>query len=226
MHHCPLAAGMSVRVTLEPADCVQLTSKAIPEGGKILILLANLTKKNLIDRKAGFEEAIRAISANDSEDAKTPDLVVTDYLVDKGDTELTKQNIRDTLKDHPDLACIVGMNAQHGPIILDVLRDNEKLGEVKVVAFDEAPATLDGIETGHIYATIAQDPYRYGFETVRILATLCRGEGSEVPIVGGGTVYVNAEAISKENLSEFRERLQSHIPDVSTAVNTLIDSNE
>ena len=63
------------------------------------------------------------------------------------------------------------MNAQHGPILLRVLRDLDKLGKIKLVTFDDDEQTLGGLESGDIYATIAQDPYKYGYEAVDMLAS-------------------------------------------------------
>ena len=90
-----------------------------------------------------------------------------------------RKNVRQTITKHPDLACVVGMNAQHGPILLNVLKDLEKLDQIKLVTFDFMDETLAGIEEGHIYATIAQDPYKYGYEAVATLGQLCRGEETE-----------------------------------------------
>jgi ribose transport system substrate-binding protein len=203
--------------------CAQLVAEALPNGGKVLVLLANLTKENLIDRKSGFEESLNKILAKADEEVPAdtieevlsdtieevpvPELTVVDFMTDNGDANASRNNIRDTLSKHPDLACIVGMNAKHGAIIRSVLEAEGKLGEIQIVAFDEEAATLDGIEAGHIYATIAQDPYKYGHEATRMLYILYREGSSEVPIVGGGTVHITAEAIRKKELKAFRERL-------------------
>ena len=108
-----------------------------------------------------------------------------------------------------DLACFVGMNARHGPVLLKVLGELNKLGQIKLVTFDAADETLNGIEAGHIYATIAQDPYNFGFEAVKTLSELCHGHGTDLPIVGKGSNFVGAEAIRQENLEKFRGLLRA-----------------
>jgi ribose transport system substrate-binding protein len=188
--------------------CARMVSEAIPDGGKIAVLLANLTKENMIDRKGGFQERISQLASDGEDAAEKPRFSVVGYFEDNGNSDKCAENIRAILAEHPDVACIVGMNARHGPILLRVLKDEDKLGQVKLVTFDEAAETLDGIETGHIYATIAQDPYKYGYEAVRQLASLCRGHGIELPIVGRGSVYVGAEAIRQDNVGDFRNRLR------------------
>lgn len=241
--------------------CAELVREAVPKGGKVLVLLANLTKENVLDRKSGLEEVLRKApvvddqgeedetveeepgQAEDGEEespaeetqpeedrqakgqeeaqeasadgaveaARSVQWTVVGFLTDEGDKQQIEENITQTLAEHDDLACIVGMNAMHGPVIVETLKQHDKLGQIAVVAFDEEQGTLEGIEEGHIYATIAQDPYKYGYETIRMLSSLCRGGGSEVPIVGGGTVNINAEPIRQENLQEFRDRLKARI---------------
>lgn len=188
--------------------CARIVNEALPDGGKIAVLLANLTKENLIDRRAAFQERMNQY-ADDVEAGAEPKFTVVGYFEDNGNDDKCAQNIRDVIAAHPDLACIAGMNSRHGPILLRVLEEEGKLGQFTLVTFDAPDETLDGIEAGHIYATIAQDPYIYGYEAVKILTTLCRGDGVALPVVGKGSVYVGAEAIRKDNLGTFRERMRT-----------------
>jgi ribose transport system substrate-binding protein len=131
------------------------------------------------------------------------------YLVDEGDSEKCAQNIHETLAQHPDLACFVGMAARNGPILLRELKEEDKLGQIKLITFDDAPETLDGVEAGHIYATVVQDPYRYGYEAVSTLASLCRHPEVGLPVVGKGFFFVTVEPIRQDNVDEFRDRLKA-----------------
>jgi ribose transport system substrate-binding protein len=188
--------------------CGRVVQAALREGGEIAVLLSNLTKDNMRDRQSGFEEALGQSADSVNTNHAGPRLVVVDYMLDNGDDDQCAKNIRKVLVAHPDLACFVGMNAHHGPVLLRVLKDLDKLGKIKLVTFDDDEQTLDGLAAGNIVATIAQDPYKYGYEAVNVLAALCRGRGDALPIVGRGSVYVNAEAIRPENLDEFRARVR------------------
>ena len=188
--------------------CARLVNEALPQGGKVAVLLANLTKDNLRDRKSGFEERI-AQYADDVEPGAAPKYVVVDYLLDNGSPEKCVANIRDTLSKHADLACFVGMNATHGPLLVKTLDEAGKLGQIKLVTFDVADETLEGIESGHIYATVAQDPYQFGYKAVSVLASLARGDETGLPIVGKGSLSVSAEPVNQSNLAEFRTRLKA-----------------
>jgi ribose transport system substrate-binding protein len=186
--------------------CGHVVQEALPEGGKIAVLLSNLTKENLRDRQSGFKETFGADAADTNRPG--PHFMVVDYLLDNGDDDQCAENIRREVAKHPDLACFVGMNAHHAPVLLKVLKDLDKLGKIKLVTFDDDQQTLDGLDAGYIYATIAQDPYKYGYEAVNVLAALCRGSGDQLPVVGRGSVYVGSEPIRRETVRDFRARVK------------------
>jgi ribose transport system substrate-binding protein len=188
--------------------CAGLVNKALPDGGKVAVLLVNLSKENTSDRKGGFQERMTQF-ADDVPEGSPLKFEVVAYKTDNGNAKKCEENIRGLVTEYPDLAAIVGLNASHGPILLTVLKDVDKLGKIKLVTFDDAEETLQGIQDGHIYATLAQDPFRFGYESVATLATLCVGDESSLPIVGRGSTYLSAEAISKDNLDNYRQRLKS-----------------
>jgi ribose transport system substrate-binding protein len=190
------------------AACGRVVREAIPKGGKIVVLLSNLTKENLRDRQTGFQESLGLGTDAAGENRPATQFVVVDYLLDNGDDDKCAGNIRDALAKTPDLACLVGMNAHQGPVLLKVLKGLDKLGKIKLITFDDEEEILDGVDSGHIYATIAQDPYKYGYEAVNVLASLCRGSGNALPVVGRGSVYVGAEPIRKDDVGEFRARVK------------------
>ena len=190
------------------AACGRVVREALPNGGKIVVLLSNLTKENLRDRQSGFQESLGLGTDSAGENRAGSKFVVVDYLLDNGDDDQCAKNVRDGLAKTPDLACFVCMNAHQGPVLLKVLKSVDKLGKIKLVTFDDDEQILDGVSDGSIYATIAQDPYKYGYEAVNVLASLCRGSGNALPVVGRGSVYVGAEPIRKDNVEEFRARVK------------------
>ena len=181
--------------------CAELVKEALPEGGKVAVLIANLTKQNMIERKHGFEEVLAASAGTDYE--------VVDFLVDEGAAETCMQRIDDAFEKYPDLDCLVGMNAQHGPCILKALKAADKLGAIKVVAFDEVEETLDGVEAGLIYATVTQDPYQYGYQSVCMLADLARADETQRPLPGSrSSLSINTRVVRQGDVEKFREDLQ------------------
>lgn len=180
----------------------RLTREALPGGGKIVLLVVNQTKDNIQDRKSGFTDTLAA-AGNES-----PKIEIVGVLEDQGQDEQCAQNIRRALADHSDLAGFVAMNGYHAPILLKTLRASGKLGKVKLITFDDAPETIAGVEDGSISATIAQDPYEFGYETVRILADLSRSDEFLRPI-SNSSLNIAPIAVKKDTLEEFRKKAAS-----------------
>jgi ribose transport system substrate-binding protein len=189
--------------------CARLVGEALPDGGKVAVIMANNTKANMIERRGGFAERMGQLTGDSGDGTKTPKYTVVGYYEDLGNNDTCIQLVRDVVTKEPELGCILALNARHGPLLIKELTELGKLDQIKLVTFDATDETLKGIEEGHIYATIAQDPYNYGFEAVSMLAALCRGEETNMPIVGRGSVYVGAEAIKQDNLADYRKRLQA-----------------
>jgi len=188
--------------------CADLVQEVIPEGGKVAVLIANQTKQNVIERKEGFAEAMSHVKELGYE--------VVDYLVDEGDTQRCAESIREVLGRHPDLNCLVGMNAYHGPVMLQVLKETDNLGKIKLVAFDEVEETLDGIEAGDVYATVTQDPYQYGYQSMHMLAELYRATEAQRPLPGSRSTFtINTRVIRQGDVADFRSDLQSRLKTVS-----------
>jgi len=190
--------------------CARMVKEALPNGGKVAVLVVNLTKENVIDRKNAFQERIEQVSGDVAEGA-APNFTVVGYLEDNGSAGKCTQNIKDIINKNRDLACIVGMNAKHGPILLRALKDLGKLDQITLITFDTPEETLDGIEQGHIYATIAQDPFRIGYTALSQLCTLVQGDPLAVPIVGKGSEYLGIEVVRQDNLDQFRAALRKQL---------------
>jgi ribose transport system substrate-binding protein len=187
--------------------CARLVANAIPDGGKIAVLVANSTKENIRDRKGAFQERIAQFADDNDDETQGPKYTIVGFFEDGGNEAKCVENIRNALKQHADLACIVGMNAQHGPILLKTLKEDGQLDKVKLITFDDAPETLQGVEDGHIYATLAQDPFTFGYQAVEILCSLKRGDSVAIPVGGRGAMYLGVEAVNKDNLEKFREKV-------------------
>ena len=183
--------------------------------------MEDFRKDNAIQRHKGFMDELNHRSDEEvTGGGRTPEVEAAPsnatyelvaMLEDGADTAKCEANVRQLLQDYPDLNGLAAMFAYQGPIILDVLKQEGKLGQIKVVCFDEDVSVLDGIEEGNVFATIVQDPYKYGYEAVRIATELARGNEVELPIVGFGAMFISCEAITKDNVSEFRKRLDERL---------------
>lgn len=187
--------------------CAQLVKEALPEGGKVVVLLANLTKNNTLERKKAFEETLEKQAAGEGE--TPPSYEIVDSLVDEGDEALCRSQLVELLEENPDVVGVVGMNSYHGPLLVKTRKEFEPLQKMRLVTFDDEDETLQGIEDGAIYATVAQDPFHYGFEAVRLLASYYSQTGHLLPVPGSqSTVTINTQEVRKDNVQKYRQLLK------------------
>lgn len=185
--------------------CADLVKEAIPDGGKVAVLVANLTKNNVLERKQALEEGL-AEGSSDS-DAAAPEYEIVAVLADEGDLARCDDQLSQVLSENPDLACMVGLNSYHAAQIVKALKAQDALDKVKVISFDTEEETLENVEQGHIFATVAQDPYQYGYEAIRWLADNSQRTGNQLPLVGTrSTLHISTKAIHAQDVPEFREQ--------------------
>jgi len=132
---------------------------------------------------------------------------ILDTRTDMADRVRAKQNVEDTLIKYPDVGCLVGLWSYNPPAILSAVKDAKKEGQVKIVAFDEEEETLQGIADGYIHGTIAQQPFEFGYQSVKILSGLARGNKSVVP--ANGIMEIPVRVVRKADVEEFRNYLQA-----------------
>ena len=195
--------------------CGQLVKEALPEGGKIEILVGRLEQDNARRRRQGLLDEILDRSHDPQRyDPPGPVLRNEKYaimgtLTDQFDRAKAKANAEDAMSRFPDLAALVGLFAYNPPLILEAVRQAGRVGEIAVVGFDEADQTLQAIQDGVIYGTVVQDPYRYGYESVRVLAALVRADRTVIP--ASGFLVVPARQIRRDSVTEFWADLQSKL---------------
>ena len=117
-----------------------------------------------------------------------------------------RPGLLDAMASVPDLACMVGLYAYNAPQCMEAAKEAGKIGSMKIVSFDEQDAVLQGIVDGTVAGTISQQPYYYGFESVRILNGLANGDKSVLP--PGGFLEVPIVEVTKANVEAFRVELK------------------
>ncbi|RMF38620.1 MAG: sugar ABC transporter substrate-binding protein [Planctomycetota bacterium] len=198
--------------------CGELVREAIPDGGKIAIFIGRLEQDNARRRWQGTVDAILGRPADpnrsdpfENEIQEGPWHIVGTYT-DQFDRAKGKANAEDAMSRHPDLAAMVGLFAYNPPLMLEALKQGGKLGKIKVIAFDEADETLQGIKEGYVHGTVVQNPFEYGRQSIRILAGLCRGQTlEELGVPENRIVDIPARQIRQDNVDEFWAELKKNL---------------
>jgi ribose transport system substrate-binding protein len=104
-----------------------------------------------------------------------------------------------------DKICLVGLWAYNPPAILAAVESAKKLGKVHIVGFDEDEVTLQGVKDGHIHATVVQQPFEFGYQSVKLMAELARDPKMTIK---DQLQHVPHLVIKKDNVEEFHTRLK------------------
>jgi len=174
----------------------QLIKEALPQGGKIMIFVGKLDARNAQERLQGIKEALQGSN-----------IEILDVRTDDTDHARAKSNVADTLVKYSDVAALVGLWSYNGPAIVSAAKDAGKVGQVKIVCFDEEDDTLAGIKSGAIYATVVQQPYEFGYQSVKMMARILGGDKSAIP--ASKQIFVETKIIKKDNVDEFTTKLNS-----------------
>lgn len=192
----------------------KLVKEALPGGGKIMIYVGRLEQLNSQQRRQGVIDELldRPIPAPDAIQYDPPgrEIAGATYIIlgtrtDSFDYAKAKSNAEDTIASVPDIGCMVGLWAYNVPACLAAVKEANKVGEIQLVSFDEDNATLQGIADGAVHGTISQQPYEYGYHSVRILAGLARGDDTVLP--ENDFYEVPIVVVKKDNVEAFRTKL-------------------
>ncbi len=192
--------------------CGEMVKEAMPDGGEVMIFIGRLEQDNAKLRRQGTIDELLGRSFDptryDDPNARLEGggFVILDTRTDDFTQSGSQSQAEDALARYPDIDGMIGLFAYNPPAILNALTGADKLGKVTVIGFDEDDGTLQGIKDGHIFGTVVQNPYMYGYESVRVLAALARGDESVVP--DDKFLDIPARKITSANVEEFHAELR------------------
>jgi ribose transport system substrate-binding protein len=198
---------------------VELIQRALPDGGQFALFVGDNERQNARDRReavismlSGVEDDPRAADPNLDQPIEAGKYTLVGTYLDGGDPKVAVRNVKQALREHPDVDCLVALYGYDGPACRDALAEMDKLGDVKIIAFDEHETTLNGIENGEIEATVVQDPFNYGYEAVRMLTQMHNDKTMlSVPSRASGAILIPCAIVDQDNLYEFRRQLRSRL---------------
>jgi ribose transport system substrate-binding protein len=171
-----------------------LIKEALPQGGKIMLFVGKLDARNAQERYQGIKEVLQGSN-----------IQIIDVRTDDTDRVRAKSNVADTMVKYPDVAALVGLWSYNGPAIVNAVREANKVGQIKIIAFDEEDETLAGIKDGSIFATVVQQPYEFGYQAIKLMNQYLGGDKSVVP--AGKQIFVKTLVIKKADVDEFTKKI-------------------
>jgi len=163
----------------------KMVKHALPDGGTIGLFIGGTDSANAVARIAGVLTELGGSDAradvaqgvyqekygNYALHAKRP-------ITDEGKKDKAEQNAGAFLDEYTGKAnvCFVGLYAYNPAKAVEQARKKGLIGKVQIVGFDEDLVTLEGIKQGEIVGSVSQDPYGYGYETVKWLKHVIDGK--------------------------------------------------
>jgi ribose transport system substrate-binding protein len=172
----------------------ELIKEALPQGGKIMVFVGKSDARNAQERFQGIKETLQGSKVE-----------ILDLRTDDTDRVRAKSNVSDTLVKHADIAGLVGLWSYNGPAILNAVKDAGKVGQVKIICFDEEDETLAGVKDGAIFATVVQQPYEFGYQSVLLMAKVLGGDSSSIPT--NKQKIIPTLIIKQNNVTEFTAKI-------------------
>lgn len=176
----------------------EMAVKAMPDGGKCMGFVGFLGADNAVERIEGFRKAVEGSG-----------IELVDVRGDDVDFARARANVDDVLAAQPDIDCMVGFYSYNPPKIYEALQAAGRLGDITVIAFDEDPVTLGAVRNGEFAGTIVQDPYQWGYQGMKLMASYLEGDKSGIP--EDGLIIVPTKAIDKSNVDAFEAELRERL---------------
>ena len=168
----------------------ELVKEALPQGGRIMVFVGMLDAQNAQERYRGLQKALEGSNVK-----------IIDIRTDDTDRVRAKSNAADSLVKYPEIVGMVGLWSYNGPAILSAVKEAGKAGKVKIIAFDEEDETLAGVKEGAIYATVVQQPFEFGYQSMVLLSKAIGGDKSWIP--ANKQKIVETLAIKKDGVEDF-----------------------
>jgi ribose transport system substrate-binding protein len=148
----------------------ELLAEAIGGAGKVA-LITKPGQSNLEERLAGYQDVFAE---------NFPDIEVVQIIADDSDTAKAAEGVKAVLQVHPDLAGVGCVEAAGGVGSATAVKELGMEGELMIVSMDRDDGTLQFIEEGVIYASVAQQSALMTFWGTMLMDGL---QHNPVPIV-------------------------------------------
>ncbi len=131
-----------------------------PEGGEFVTFFGIEGAQNVIERTGGF-----ALGAGEK-------FIAKDKMADETDRPRARENVRNAMRNNPNLSVLVGIWSYNAPAIVDVVKEANRRKDFKVVVFDAEPSAITAMAEGNIDVMVVQNPFKMGYEGIRMLRAL------------------------------------------------------
>ena len=168
-----------------------IKAKTGKDSGDVALITALPGVGSLDQREAGFKRAL----------ARHPGLKLVASRIADGQPTTGLNIMTDLLTANPHLAGVFASNLPMIQGAAQALAEADRAGQVALVGYDSDKTLVDFLNQGVIQALIVQDPYRMGYEGVKVALQASKGETVPQEIDTGVTV-ITKETVNSPRAQE------------------------
>jgi len=196
----------------------ELVLKAAPDGGKIVIFVGKLDVQNAVERRQGLLDVLAGINQQEMKDKSDPtatNLEVGKYTLlatktDNASEQACQEAAQAMLNANPDIKVVIGLWEYNPPALIRAVKATKH--KTAIVGFDENYDTLDGIVDGSVFGTIVQNPYEFGYQSIKVLKGLVEDNPNvfkEYPTIDADhRIFIPHRTITQVNVQKFYDELK------------------
>jgi len=140
----------------------KLVIEAKGESANIAIILSDY-----VDGAVNVPQNLRVAGTKDALEGM-PGMTIRTFSSSAGYFS-AEEVTRKILFDYPEIDTIICTSAKDTISAAQVVVDLNKVGQITIIGYDDAPEILRYIEKGVIYGTVVANPYEIGYESIKTL---------------------------------------------------------
>jgi ribose transport system substrate-binding protein len=162
-------------------------AELIHGSGRVGLLMHAPGSESTMDRERGFDDLMQS-------DYPNIQVVAREYgMSDPAKSQSAAEKI---LSENPELDGLFASSEPSSAGAVAALRSKGRAGKTRFVSFDSSDALVNELRAGVIDAMVVQDPFRMGFESVRMLVNNLEGR------TPAKRVDLHARVVRKDDLEK------------------------
>ena len=166
-------------------------AEQIGEQGEVAILAFRSDVPPIQKRIEGFKEGLKAY----------PNIRLVSLQYSNDEAAKAASQVGGMLQAHPQLKGIFATDTTNTQSAASAIKGNGKSGDVKLIGYDASPQEIQALKDGTVQALVAQNPYEYGFETVKYAAEVARRQ-AEASTGADFTHMIGGKVITRDNVDD------------------------
>jgi len=159
--------------------------KILSGRGEIVVVKYAPGSASTMKRENGFIDTIKK---------EFPEIEIVDSKYGMDTVETALQAAEDLLTKNAEIDGLFACNESTSVGALRALQSQGRAGKMKMIGFDAGGLLIDGIKTGVVDSLVVQNPYKMGYQGVKVLIATLEGKEVERRVDTGVTL------VTKENL--------------------------